>query len=251
MSTGLSKSRYCRGIQCPKMLWMDKHMPEQAADMGLEAVMTTGIRVGDVARGYFGSYSLVQYDTDKSAMAEKTKHLMEEGAENIAEASFINDGLYCAVDILHRDDDGYDIVEVKSSTGVKDIYIDDVAFQYYLLTKCGVSVKKVYIMYIDNSYIRYGDLELDKLFALEDRTEEAVQKAADVEKNVAEIRACVDTGDEPERDIGPYCHAPYDCAYYGYCARRLPQPSIFDVRNLKRDKFELYHQGIVSFEDII
>ena len=23
----LSKSRYCKGIQCPKVLWMDKSMP--------------------------------------------------------------------------------------------------------------------------------------------------------------------------------------------------------------------------------
>jgi len=25
----LSKSKYCKGVQCPKMLWMDKNMPDQ------------------------------------------------------------------------------------------------------------------------------------------------------------------------------------------------------------------------------
>ena len=25
----LSKSRYCRGIQCPKMLWLEKNKPEE------------------------------------------------------------------------------------------------------------------------------------------------------------------------------------------------------------------------------
>ena len=208
------------------MLWLDKHMPDQAADMGLESVMTTGIKVGDLARDYFGPYSLVEFDTDKPAMAKQTQHLIDGGAENIAEASFIHDGLYCAVDILRRDVDGFDIVEVKSSTSVKDIYIDDVAFQYYLLTRCGVNVKKVYLMYIDNSYVRHGDLELDKLFALEDRTEDAVRKAADVGKNIDEIRSYVDTDVEPERDIGEYCKTPYGCAYFDYCARHLPKPSI-------------------------
>lgn len=30
---GLSKSRYCKGIQCPKILWMDKNKPEEAEDI--------------------------------------------------------------------------------------------------------------------------------------------------------------------------------------------------------------------------
>lgn len=252
MKIGLSKSRYCRGVQCPKMLWLDTHMPEQAADLGLEPIMTTGIKVGELARDYFGPYSLVEFASDKSAMAEQTQRLINDGAENIAEASFIHDGLYCAVDILHRDGDGFDIVEVKSSTKVYDIYIDDVAFQYYLLTRCGVNVKKVCLMYINNSYVRHGDLELEKLFALEDRTNEAVQRAAGVEKAVAEIRAYVDTDVEPERDIGEYCSDPYECAYFGYCARHIPEQSIFDVRRLKGvKKFDYYRQGIISFEDII
>ncbi|MBQ9565324.1 MAG: DUF2779 domain-containing protein [Synergistaceae bacterium] len=261
MKFGLSKTKYCRGIQCPKMLWMDEHMPEQAAaDPGGEARMATGLAVGELARDYFSDYSLVEYDADKSVMSEKTKRLMDKGAEKIAEASFIHDGMYCAVDILRGNGDGFDLVEVKSSTDVKDkkskkvkdIYLDDMAFQYYLLTQCGVNVKKVFLMHLNNSYIRHGELELDKLFALEDCKDDVAQKATDVGKNIAEILAYVDNDIEPERDIGEYCHAPYDCAYYGYCARHLPKPSIFDVSGLwASKKGEYYRQGIVSFEDII
>ncbi len=250
MKTGLSKSKYCRGIQCPRMLWMDRHMPEQATSLGLEDIMTTGRNVGELARDYFGKYSLVEFDKDKRAMAWETQRLIAGGAENIAEASFIDAGLYCAVDILHRDGDDFDIVEVKSSTGIKEIYSDDVAFQYYVLTRCGVSVKKIFLMHIDKSYVRHGGLELNKLFALEDCTDKAVQKAAGVGRNIREILACAGSDAEPERDIGEYCTTPYSCVYYGYCSRHLPQPSIFDVSNLK-NKFKYYRQGIVSFEDII
>ena len=72
---GLSKSRYCKGIQCPKMLWMDKNMPDKAADMD-ETVLEVGSMVGDVARSYFGDYELVHYSSDKQAMADKTKELI-------------------------------------------------------------------------------------------------------------------------------------------------------------------------------
>ena len=252
MSIGLSKSKYCRGIQCRNILWMDKHMPEQADEFGLEVVFTNGRNVGNIARSYFGSYSVIEFEEDKNLMAENTKKLIKNGVENIAEASFIYDGLYCAVDILHKNGDGFDIVEVKSSTIIKDIYIDDVAFQYYLLTQCGVNVKQVLLMYINNSYERNGSLELDKLFSLEDCTEITKQKAANIAENIAEIRAYLESEFEPQQDIGLHCHTPYDCAYYSYCAKNIPQNSIFNIARLSCEKkYEYYHQGIISFEDIM
>ena len=123
----LSKSRYCKGIQCPKILWMDKYMPEKASDINNDAVFETGNKVGDLAMGYFGEFTEVSYQEDKSEMVAQTKELIDSGVENICEASFIFDGLYCAVDILHKNGNGWDIVEVKSSTSIHDIYYHDKA----------------------------------------------------------------------------------------------------------------------------
>ncbi len=253
MSIGLSKSRYCKGIQCPKILWMDKYMPEKAEDVLSESVMTTGNMVGDLARSYFGNYDLVEFDYNKDTMSKRTREFMEAGSENIAEAAFYIDGLYCAVDILHRNGDGFDIIEVKSSTHVTDIYVEDMSFQYYVLSRCGVKVKNICIMHLDSSYVRQGDLELDKLFAVEDYTEEVKDKYGEVETNIGNIRDYVDAYDaEPERDIDLYCESPYACAYYSYCSKHLPEQSVFDIRRLYASKkYELYHDGIVSFKDII
>ena len=252
MGIGLSKSKYCKGIQCPKILWMDMNMPEKGEDVLFESVMATGNMVGDLARHYFGKYDLVEFDFNKNIMADKTKQLMESGSENIAEAAFYIDGLYCAVDILHKNGDGYDIVEVKSSTHVTDIYIEDMAFQYYVLSKCGIDVKRIFLMHLDNSYVRHGELELEKLFALEEFTDEVKEKLQEVENNIKSIREYVSTDVEPERDIDLYCEIPYECAYYGYCSRHLPEQSVFDIRRLNASKkYEYYHQGIISFEDIV
>ena len=252
MAIGLSKSRYCKGLQCPKILWMDKYMPDKAEDVLSETVMANGNLVGDLARSYFGDYSLVEFDYDKENMVRKTKELIDKGVRNIAEAAFLVDGLYCAVDILRCEGDAYSIVEVKSSTHVSDIYIDDMAFQYYVLTRCGLNITKVYNMHLDSSYVRNGDLELKKLFSLEDYTEEVIACSAEVEDNVEAIRKYIDRDIEPERDIDLYCENPYACAYYGYCSRHLPEESIFDVRRLFASrKYEYYHRGIISFEDII
>ena len=217
-----------------------------------DAVLANGHLVGDLAREYFGSFELVPFDFNKKVMADRTAELMREGAENIAEAAFFTEGLYCAVDILHRDGDGYDIVEVKSSTHVTDIYLEDMSFQSYVLGKCGVSVKKVCLLHLNNQYVRHGPLELQKLFVLEDFTDFARENAAAVEARIAALRACISEAEEPVKDISLDCSSPYDCAYFSYCSRHLPSPSVFDVRGLHADKkYDYYHQGILSFKDII
>ena len=83
----LSKSKYTRGLQCPKILWMDKYMPEKAEQENLESVFETGNKVVDLARRYFGDYVLIDFDKGIQAMIDDTKQCVEAGVENIAEGS--------------------------------------------------------------------------------------------------------------------------------------------------------------------
>ena len=52
----LSKSRYLRGLQCPKALWLIKHRPDLRAESGKtqEVMFEKGRTVGKLARGLFG-----------------------------------------------------------------------------------------------------------------------------------------------------------------------------------------------------
>ena len=251
--TDLSKSRYCKGVQCPKILWLEHYKPEEKADILPESVLENGNRVGDLARRYFGDYSLVEFSFDKSAMTAQTALFIASGSENVAEASFLTDDwLYCAVDILHKNEDGWDIVEVKSSTEVSDIYIEDMAFQYYVLTQCGVNVKRVYNIHINNKYVRRGELDLKGLFRLEDYTVKVTEKQSEVAENIERIRSYISVDVEPARDIDVYCEKPYECAFKGYCGRHLPEHSIFDLAGIQaRTAYKRYHSGIVSFEDVL
>ena len=111
----LSKSKYCKLCQCPKILWLEKYKPDEAVeDASAQARFDTGNCVGDLAMGLFGEYTdVTAYKPDGaldlSAMIKKTAELMASGAENICEASFSHNGLYCAVDILKKQDGGYAI----------------------------------------------------------------------------------------------------------------------------------------------
>ena len=248
----LSKSTYCGAFQCPKILWLQRNKPEVKVETSDPAVLENGTRVGDYARSYFGSYALVDYTTDNKKMVEQTLAYIEAGEENIAEASFIYDDLYCAVDILHKNGDGWDIVEVKSSTSVHDIYVEDVSYQYYILKKCGINVKKAFIMYVNTGYVRHGELDIKQLFTCEDLTDEAVKRFDILPDRIKEIRDYVSVPDEPEKAIGMHCYDPYECAFREYCWRDIPTPSVFNISGLfKKKMFGLYDQGLITFDDLV
>ena len=250
----ISKSRYCRGIQCPKMVWIDLNKPEEAVSTVNEAVLETGTQVGILAQSIFPDCQVVPFSLNGHEMAEETHKLLEAGANTVAEASFYYEDLFCSVDILHRSEDseGYDIVEVKSSTGISEIYLEDVAFQYYVLTGAGLKINHAYILHINSTYVRHGELELGKLFHLEDCTEYALELQEKIPARLQAIRLAMKMKEEPQWGIDTYCEKPYECAYKGYCGRHLPSPSVFDISNMTYGKkYALYHRGGVSFGDIL
>lgn len=71
----LSKSKYCKGVQCPKMLWLEKNKYNEAIDKSSELVLENGTKVGELARGL-----LVYCKLDTYAMVkvwEKLKEIIE------------------------------------------------------------------------------------------------------------------------------------------------------------------------------
>lgn len=252
----LSKSLYIRGLQCEKSLWFKKKKPEvlQAPDDGAQAVFDTGTSVGELACELFGGGERIEYTGDFGSQMAKTKGLMGHGAKVIYEATFCFDGILVMVDILRIGKDGLIINEVKSSTSVKEVYIDDASIQYYVISSLGYKVSAVNIIHIDSGYVRGEKLELDKFFHTEDVTEQVRQKQADIPQILSKFDEILSKDTEPEIDIGPHCSNPYDCDAWKYCWREqrgIPEYSIFDISRLRSDKkFELYKSGVVKFEDI-
>ncbi|WP_107952663.1 DUF2779 domain-containing protein [Campylobacter concisus] len=252
----LSKSLYVRGLQCEKSLWLKKKRPEvlQALDDSAQAVFDTGTSVGELACELFSGGERIEYTGDFNAQMAKTKELIEHGTKVIYEATFCFDGILVMVDILRICDDGLIINEVKSSTSVKEVYIDDASIQYYVISSLGYKVSGVNIIHIDSSYVRGEKLELEKLFHTEDVTEQIMQKQAEIPQILNKFEKILSKNVEPEVDIGPHCSDPYNCDAWEYCwceQRGIPEYSIFNISRLRSNKkFELYKNGVVKFEDI-
>ena len=249
----LSKSKYCNGVQCNKMLWLDKFCPLEKEDISNTSVLDNGSEVGELAKGLFGDYIDIEFNTNLTNMISDTLEVIKNNNKVvITEASFSYDNNFCSVDILKKIGNKYEMYEVKSSTEVKDIYLDDISYQYYVLTSLGYDVVKASIVYINNKYIRNKELDLNKLFNIEDVTSVVVSKQEEVKTKIKEINDYMLQKDEPLDDIGIHCVKPYDCPFFNYCTRNLPINNVFNIMRMRNStKFNLYHKGVYTYEDLL
>lgn len=249
----LSKSKYCNGIQCKKMLWLDKYKKEVKEDIDNEAVLDNGNDVHEVARKLLGEDINIAFNEDLSQMIKDTEKALKNENVIITEASFNYNNNFCSVDILKKEGETYEIYEVKSSTHLKDVFINDASYQYYVLTNLGYNVTKCYVVILNKDYIRKGKLNLNELFIKNDITDIAISKLKEVKKNIDDINKYMEQTNEPNDDIGLKCFKPYKCPFFKYCTRHLPSPNVFDIgwSTHTDKKLEMYYNNKFSYEDIL
>ena len=248
----LSKSKYCLGYQCKKILWLNKNKPEEKQEIDNEAVLENGTNVGELAKQLLGEHIDVEYSDNLSDMIEMTKdYINKNRTTTITEASFDYDDNFCSVDLLKKNGDKYEIYEVKSSTEVKDIYMEDASYQYYVLRSLGYNVARVCIVTIDNTYERGEELDIHKLFKINDITDYAQERFASIGDDIAQIKEEGDQREEAQTPISEHCFKPYECPFFQYCLG-IKEKNVFDLRrvNIKK-KFKLYNQGYRTFKELM
>lgn len=249
----LSKSKYCNGVQCKKMLWLDKYKPEVKEDIDNTVVLDNGNDVHEVARKLFGEDINIEFNENLNEMIKDTEEALKNENAIITEASFNYNHNFCSVDILKKEGNNYEIYEVKSSTHLKDVFINDASYQYYVLTSLGLNITKCYVVILNKDYVLKDQLNLDELFIKKDITDIAINKLKEVKENIKDINKYMEQKDEPNDDIGKKCFNPYDCPFFKYCIKNLPTPNVFDIGwNTRLDKkLNMYYAGKTSYNDIL
>jgi len=251
----LSKSTFLRGLQCRKSLYLNAYRHELRDETGedLLAIFKRGNEVGELAQSLFpgGINASPEKPLKIKESVAYTRKLMSEGAGTIYEAAFLHKGLLCYVDILVNDNGKWKVYEVKSSTSISDVNLMDAAFQYYLITESGIPIDGIFLVHINNRYVRYGALDIQSLFTVESVLEEVRSRQKLVAEQVRVLQKVLRNGSIPDIDIGEHCTDPYECDFRGYCWQHVPEHSVFEIHRLKKSEaFELYRRGIVRIEDI-
>ena len=232
----ISKSRFTAGLQCPKLLWWKVHEPEApelVPDLSQQALFDQGTRVGIVARDYVPGGVLI--DLPHYAHRERveaTRQAMADDVAAIYEAGVMGGGVFAAVDILERSEWGWRVVEVKSTTSVKDEPLPDLAVQVYAARAHGIPVIGAEVMHLSRA-CRYPDLS--NLFARDDRLE-AVSELLPRIPALVDGQLAVLQGPLPEAPTGLHCHEPYECPFLGRCWPEPPEHHISTLNGVGRKK---------------
>ena len=245
----LSKSKYLNGLQCPKLLWISvnakSRLPE--VDESKQKLFDEGHLVGEYAKKLFPHGVNIPTDNFTKNL-DDTRTLLNKN-KPLFEPAFMIDRLYSRADILEPTPSGWNIIEVKSSTEIKEQNIQDVAFQKYVYEKAGLKINNCFLLHINNKYVLDGALDVSKLFVKEDITPLVLEEIKLVPSRVVEMLKIIDSK-ELSVKINDFCNKPYECAMKSICWSVIPQNSVFDLYRGGKKSWELFDNGVVCIKDI-
>ena len=208
-----------------------------------QAIFDTGTAVGELARRRFPGGVLIdeQYFEHPKAVKSTQALLSDASVPALYEPAFTFRGVRTRVDVLIRiGDQGFDLVEVKSTTGPKREHILDVAIQVYAVEGSGVPIRRAYLMHIDRTYVyQGGDHDPHRLFSLEDTTDEVREYAANEMPNyLARMWESLRLTETLDIETGRHCTTPYRCPFFGHCHGDEPEHPVRYLPGLRREGYQ-------------
>lgn len=242
------------GLQCLRRLWRLVHEPRDYAKPPAGSPAAIGTDIGRHAHELFPCGVLVTEEPWQHAeAAARTVTLMNvPTVPAIFEAAFTHGDIRIRVDVLERLSNGWGLREVKSSTRVKDHYLDDVALQLHVLEGAGVTVHSIEVIHVDNTYLRgYGEVEWPAFFARTDVGEQVRARQANLVARLPALRDCLQEETPPLIAPSGHCHSPYGCEFWADCTADKPSDWIAFMPHLKAERRqELETLGVQAISDI-
>ena len=234
----LSKSRIQSGRQCHKRLWLELHDPKAAKwTTSAQTRLDEGTRFGDLARALLGGGVLVTADhlhVDE-ALAETAALLAQPhtAAPMLFEPAFAYDGVRVRVDGFQRHGDHDTLIEVKSTTSVKQEHVWDCAIQTWVARGAGRQINRVLHGHVDTRFVYRTQGDYRGLLKVIDITAEVEALLPYIPRIVDELKQ-VSKGAQPAVKTGSGCFQPYECPFLAHCRATEPPGPEFPIDLLPR-----------------
>lgn len=223
MSYILTKSKYIRGLQCQRAMFLDVHSPQLAHyspetlakfrrgrdfERTFKDTFPLGIDISDRLRSRVSEYP-----------ALTASLLATPGEVTLFEAGFLYDEVLVLADVVHKSTEGIiTIYEVKNSTAVSDTFRNDVAIQHYVIDHALPDIVPNDIfcqaLQLSNFYVLYNDGQGG--FLKEDLIEHSRVMHPTISHNIALFKETLH-GLEPDIRMSDHCDNPYACPYKDHC----------------------------------
>lgn len=253
----LTKSRFLAGRRCPKRLWLSSHEPERAAPVpdGVLAIRKMGDQIGLLAHELFPGGVLVEAGAREHANAilETKKLMADPSVPAIFEAAFEHAGVFVRVDVLERlGSDSWGLREVKAASRLKDVYVEDVAVQCWVLEGGGIPLGSIELIHVNAGFERdHADIAWSRFFSRVDIACEVSAFSKELPRLVAAFLGILSADESPEVEPSLHCRARHLCEYWDHCTRDKPEDWILRMPRITRKQFDsLSHAGIACVVDI-
>jgi hypothetical protein len=257
MNKTLTKYPFQKGTQCTKSIWLNYFKPElkSAATSEQQLVMDKGKDVGVFARNLFpGGVDLSKNETVYGKkLLEETQIALQTDEQIFYEAAFqtLDGSMNFKADLFVRCERNTKLIEVKSSTSIKaPQHIIDLAFQYYVLkhsSYVGPPIE-VYMVYINNEYVREEAIDIDQLFVIENVTRRIIDAQILIKNYLRQFSIVLEEGKKcPTVSVSEACFKPYGCSFFEHCWKDMPRTTVFNISRMRKSKAaKMIEQGIIE-----
>ena len=221
----LTKSKLLAYRQCPRRLWLEVHRPAlQHNDSGTQVNFDTGNQVVEIARRIYDPINegiLINANLEGIEAACACTLELLTGSHPIFEASFTANGVTVFADMMlpvqQENQCDWRMVEIRSSTSVKNHHIDDAAIQTYVAQQAGVVFDAIGIAHIDGTWVYPGGDDYEGLLVEKDITVQVMKRQSDVIEWISSAANVVLLESEPVLPTGRQCNDPFPCSFLKHC----------------------------------
>lgn len=116
----------------------------------------------------------------------------------------------------------------------------------------GLRVGELFLVHINNKYVKKGDINAQELFIVENITELVDEKIEETKLEIKAALEVLETKEEPDVQVLRQCEDPYECPFIPYCWKDFPEHSIYSIAGaLGKKKLEiLLDESVLEVKDI-
>ena len=253
LSKFLTKSRYLDGLHCPKYLWMEFNTPADIPEKDAVTLylLEQGNRVCRIAQKAYPDGLNASKNPDGSF--KYIEEVIGKGCV-LFEANISKDSLFARADILvPAGNNSWDLIEVKSSTSIKDYHINDITFQKHCCDIAGLKVNRCFIQCVNKEYVKKSEIDPGAFFCKEDVTAKVNEVLKAEIANIDNALKIVIDDKCPQTPVGRKCKSNTygdECPLRETCLTALPENNVFDLYRGGQKSEDLFNSGILAIKDI-
>ena len=144
------------------------------------------------------------------------------------------------------------LIEVKSTTDVKDHHLDDVAIQHRVVTRSGVDLAASCLAHVSRDYVyEGGPIDASRFFRIRNLTRQVERLQPELTVQLRSEFRVLAMPEAPNIPAGRHCSNPFTCEFFDHCNPPIPDDHILRLPRIHASTVaKLVALGVQSIHDI-